>query len=287
MARLFDILTVIALGYLTVKFDIGNQTMRLLGVQNRQTFAEYSSSNKQVMRRLHPDTSPDASTETFELVQDLHTRFLKTEKQYRSNSLSLFAVGDLNNDDVVKIRSVLTVIAQMYIADAVSGVFIFSKIQGGKRIFGGLLVLLLFLALQTGLLFIYARYLLMGESDLMIWIRELIMSKGLKDLFVQSALGQFVSLFSLAQVWIMFLLSSAIGYFNKHESDYLALFLELMKKLRQEGPIQAPFPEEHKQRLREAIAIINEVDKPVSKLWKWLQTILVIITILLMLSQGI
>lgn len=287
MARLFDVLTVLALGYLTVKFDIGNPTMRLLGVQNSQTFSEYLSSNKQVMRRLHPDTNPDANTDTFELVQDLHSRFLKTERQHRSYSVALFAVGDLHTDDMVKIRSVLTVVAQMYIADSVSGVFIFSKIQGGKRIFCGLLVLVLFLAIQAGILLIYVRYLLMGESDLVLWTRELIMSKYTREWFAQSALGQLVSLFSLAQVWIMFLLSSAIGYFNKRENDYAKLFVELMQKLRLQGPQQMTNLEEHKQSLRDAISTIDEADKPVSRLWKWLQTILVIATILMMLSQGI
>jgi hypothetical protein len=288
MPKLVDGLVILALVYFAAKLELRNPLMVLMELRTSTTFGEYTQNYKHVLKKSHPDFNTDANVEVFEAIQTINDRFLKTERVFSRNIFKLFVVGDLNEDEMATVRSVLSILTLMLIADAISVILIFAKVTGGRRIVTTLIPLAIFIGFQAGTLFMYANYLFFSNPGLLQTFRGLISDTWMRHFFGQSTIVELVGLFCLFEVAFLYLVAIVRERRNKIQTDYTAVFASQLKKLKEANITGAQPPTEaQKGILREIVQTVDETEGKSSRYWKILQNIFTVGSILLLVSQGI
>ena len=287
MLKPFDILLLIGFVYYFLKLDIKNEKMVMMEIKNNSVFKDYSNNLKHVFKKHHPDFNESANLETMENIQTINAKFFKSEKSLQRYLLELFIIGDLDENDLTKIKSIFKIITKILIANSLSAVFIFSKITGGKRILLSLLVLALFLIVHIILVFLYYLYLFNEDRSPFEKLRYHLNSSIFCQYLAYSTVNEIISLVGFFQVVFVFLFTLSMSHFNPIQKDFTILFPEMVKKVKEANFGPGKQTEAQQNILREIINTIDAAQGKDSKIWKILQTIFAILSIILVVSQGI
>ena len=287
MLKPFDIFLLACFAYFFVKLDIKNEKLLLMETKNSSIFKDYSSNLKHVLKKHHPDFNEQANLESMETIQEINAKFFKNEASFKRNLLELFILGDLDENDLTKIKSIFKIITKVLIANSLSAVFIFSKITGKKRIISSLLLLSVFLALHVTLVFLYYLYLFNEDRSALASLRNTLNNSILCEYFAYSTVNEIINLVGFVQVVLFFGFSLLMNWSNSIQRDFAVLFPEMVKKIKEANFGAGKQTEAQQNTLREVIATIDAAQGKESKFWKVVQTVFAVLSIILVIKQGI
>lgn len=287
MGKLFDGIVIFTFMYVLAKLDLKNEKMQLMETSNTTSFKEYSLNYKHLIKKHHPDFNENASLEAMESIQTIHDKFYKSENAFRKYFLELFIIGDLDEDDVSKIKSIFKFLTKILIANSLSSVFIFFKVTGGKRIIFSFSLLIFFITIHCLLIFAYYLYLFENKFEFLMLIRQFVSHSSFHNFFQFATIHEIVHLGVFIQLVFFYLYSLLMNRTNKIQNNYVKLFAELVKKLQKGNFSTEKKTDEQRQILSEIVGEINQIQGKENKIWKGVQSVLTVIILLLALKQGI